>query len=133
MKFFCSDCGCHFPDEFEETLKCTFWERRGLANLDPKRKKEIWDFVNSFNTDKFAEETGISINIDLFGQRYTINEFERDVPNYKDWNDETRKEFQKDWFKFVGKLTNKEKDQILLSVFYRTNEKWNERTKKRKS
>jgi len=118
MKLYCLDCGCHFADEFEKTLKCNFWVHRGLQKLTRKQKKKIWDYLFSFDTDSFAAETGITLSIDMGGEKYNGNEFEKTVPGYKGWDDKTRRNFQKNWFKWVGSLSPKQREEILMIAFY---------------
>lgn len=106
MKLHCKNCGCHFPDEFEETLEqeCTFWKARGFPDDFPEKYyRKIWDAMCSIPYDEIADETGICLtSLDLTAREnvvYSGNEFEELVPGYKDWPDQKRKRFQKAWFK----------------------------------
>ena len=62
MKAFCNKCGCHFPEEFKETLKptCNWWGDRGASNLPKEWKKKIWDWQFGINVDQLFGETGLS-------------------------------------------------------------------------
>lgn len=114
MKFYClPDCGCHFPEDFEETLApgCTFWSSRGFPERFRNRDiwlKELWDAMCSVNFDAFANETGIacsSLDLKAFPGSIPmredgegiINQFVEHVPGYEDWPDDKRRRFQKVW------------------------------------
>lgn len=49
MKIPCLTCGCHFEDEFDQTLMtdCRFWDSRGASSLRHDTKKKIWDYLVS--------------------------------------------------------------------------------------
>lgn len=103
MKFFCPDCGVHFPEEFVNTLKCNFWKYRGLENIATKRKRQVWKYLTSFDFDKFAIQTGYSLNVDWNGAEFKQNDFEATYPPYKTMDDKEKKEFQREWFLFLNK------------------------------
>jgi len=111
MKTYCTTCGCHFPEDFQETMEpeCTFWSSRGFPVEFENREKwlqEIWTAMFSVDADAMANECKVAITL-LDLKAYTniqavddgVNQFEEHVPGYKDWDDEKRKRFQKAWIK----------------------------------
>jgi len=109
MKTYCTTCGCHFPEDFQETMEpeCTFWSSRGFPVEFENREKwlqEIWTAMFSVDADAMANECKVAITL-LDLKAYTniqavddgVNQFEEHVPGYKDWDDEKRKRFQKAW------------------------------------
>lgn len=122
MKVFCLNCGCHFREDFEGTLKCGFWKMKGLQNLSTKFKKRIWNWIFSSPQDELAGATGYLLEFDWRAapKRYEENEFAKEVPNYNKWPDEKRKQFQREYFKFI-QLFNK---KSMLHLFLKTHKKW---------
>ena len=116
MKIFCPSCGVHFPDEFKKTLKCGFWEAKGLKDIDDRRKKQVWNWITSFDFDEFAIRTNYSLNVEWSGSKYIGNDFAMMVPEYEKLTEKQQKEFQKQWFKFLGKAKDLEGD-ILMQYF----------------
>jgi hypothetical protein len=128
MKAFCSSCGCHFPDEFEDTLQswCGYWWNNGLFELPKKYKKMIWDWQFSLPVDEIAKKTGIILHysFSVSKNKYKENEFERNVKYYKNWPDKKRKEFQKNYFKFFSNLDEDEKMKASIKLFFQKNKEW---------
>jgi hypothetical protein len=131
MKTICESCGCHFPEDFEDTQKdeCFYWFDRNLGSLPGEYKKIIWDWIFSLNVDEIAEKTGIILNINFEGsnKRYKENEFEVGIPGYKKWSEEKRKQFQKELAKFVSGLSEEEHSRVLMKLFLHKNKKWKEK------
>jgi len=114
MKVFCKSCGCHFPEDFEETRaeSCSYWPGIGLPKQALENNLEIckkfWDYNFAFDYDAAADRTGIMFSMgkpSVSPKVYVENEFERDIPGYKDWPDDKRRRFQKAWFKKYYELT----------------------------
>lgn len=116
MKMHCKSCGCHFDDDFEETLEpeCTMWKERGFApNTTESHKRIMWNAYFSMPVDAIAEETGVVLTFDFRatpGLKYTQNEFMAHVPGYDEWTDRERRDFQKRYFKFYY---NQPKDEMM--------------------
>lgn len=117
MKFYCKSDGVHFPNEFKQTLKCTFWQDRGLGDISDKRKKQLWDWLCSFNFDEFAIKTGYGIDFEWNGRPYYGNDFEKVVPNYSKLSEEKKKDFQKQWFDFLNKKAADLQTDIFMQYF----------------
>ena len=124
MKTQCDKCGAHFPEEFEKTLNCTFWEQRGLQTLSKEDKKLVWDWIFGFPFDSFAERTKIGIEFEFRGRPYYGNDFERSLPFYKDLPDKKRREFQKEYMGFISGLKPTERSKIFLTYFSCKSKKW---------
>ena len=116
MKIFCPSCGVHFENEFDKTLKCDFWKLRGLDTIDNRRKKQVWNWLTSFNFDEFAIRTGYSLNVDWKGEKYNGDMFDKSVSEYKNLTEKQRREFQKQWFQFLSGAKDVELD-ILMQYF----------------
>ena len=86
----------------------------------------LWDWVFSTPQDEIAEGARTIIQFDWFAlpERYKGNEFAEGVPGYKKWPDKKRKQFQKEYFKFMRKLSDKERGFIFLKLFLGTHKKW---------
>lgn len=107
MKIHCRTCGCHFDDDFEETLspECKLWEHRGFhSDMSVEHKRALWDAYFSVPVDEIADETGVITQIDLRatpGMTYSVNEFEAYVPGYRHMTDRQKRDFQKKLFRFI--------------------------------
>lgn len=105
MKLQCRSCGCHFDDDFEETLLdgCRAWKDRGLDALSAEHKRAIWDAYFSIPVDEIADDTGVMVDLQIRATRgtYPGNQFEEFVPGYKYMTDRERRIFQKAYFSFV--------------------------------
>jgi len=106
MKMQCRSCGCHFDDDFEETLQpeCTMWVDRGFSpDMSTEHKRALFNAFFSVPVDEIADATGAITSVELKatpGMEYTQNEFEAYVPGYVDWTDQEKRKFQKRLFKF---------------------------------
>ena len=100
MKLGCSVCGCHFPKEFEETLKppCNFWGEIGMSNLPVDTKLEIWQWAFSLNVDEIAIKTKTSIAYSFKGIPFSENEWAVQFPEYESLSEEDQQDFQKQFF-----------------------------------
>jgi len=125
MKIACSDCGAHFPEEFDKTLNCKFWEQHGLQLLSPEDKKKIWDWIFSFSFDEFAERTKIALEFEFKGVPYCGNFFGNNLSFYKKLPDKERRNFQKDWFKFLSGIDSQFQTRVLMGYFVLKSKKWN--------
>ena len=125
MKVFCPDCGCHFNEDFEKTLKCSFWKSRNLDKLPKKYKKILWKWVFSSPQDELVKGAGCVLHFDwrATSEKYTGNEFVKYVPGYKDWPDKRCRQFQREYFKFIQSLDNKDRVQIWFKTFLATHKK----------
>jgi len=108
MKLFCNTCGCHFPHEYEDTLKegCSYWKQREFPDDFPdKYRKIIWDALTSVPYDEIADKYGLLISTPDFKVvgHYTENQFERDMPGYGGWPDKKRQLFQKEYFIWMAR------------------------------
>lgn len=106
MKMHCQSCGCHFDNDFEETLEpdCTLWQQKGLDALSTEHKRAVWNTYFSLPVDDIADHTGTIVQIEIrgmAGRTYSCNEFEQYVPGYAYMDDDARRKFQKRLFKFV--------------------------------
>lgn len=107
MKLHCRTCGCHFDDDFEETLQpeCNLWTDRGFSkDMSVEHKRAIWDAYFSVPVDEIADQTGVVTQIDFkahAGMSYSFNEFEAFVPHYRFMTDAQKRIFQKALFKFI--------------------------------
>jgi len=106
MKMHCTTCGCHFDNDFFETLKpeCTLWEQRGFTrDMATEHKRAIWDAYFSVPVDAIADDTGVITDVQIRAtpeMTYTVNQFELMVLGYKDWEDQEKRNFQKRYWKF---------------------------------
>ena len=106
MKIHCKTCGCHFDDDFEETLsdECGLWVERGFRDsMSVEHKRALFDAYFSIPVDEIGDETGVITSIDVRGtpgMSYTFNQFEAYVPGYKYMTDRQRRDLQKAMFKF---------------------------------
>lgn len=102
MKILCPTCGCHFPEEFDETLKvtCNFWGQRGASNMPIEWKKKIWDWQFSFDFDELAGATGIQlISIWELKPVEVQNTFAAQVDGWDKMTDQERRAYEKKHFK----------------------------------
>ena len=115
MKVYCiPNCGCHFPEDFEDTFKpnCTFWPSRGYPPDFPKKwLYKIWQGIFFIDYDLLAEETGFCITTPEMKaipipqskgvkDKGGLDQFEQIVPGYKNWPDDKRRRFQKKWIAY---------------------------------
>lgn len=106
MKIHCRSCGCHFDNDFEETLQpeCGMWLERGFSPMmTVEHKKALWDAYFSVPVDAIADDTGVVTTIEMRGapnMLYTGNQWEVMVPGYADWPDQHKRNFQKAYFKW---------------------------------
>jgi hypothetical protein len=127
MKIVCLDCGVHFPDEFKKALKCSFWKTRGGEKLSNKAKKIVWDWQFSFPYDDFGEKYGYMLNVGWGLIPYTGNSFTGSNPKYVSLSEAEKKELQKDWYKFVTRVSDKDKDKLLWQAFEKGSKKWSKK------
>jgi len=129
MKTSCSSCGCHFPDEFEDTLRswCSYWWDNNLYELSKKYKRIVWDWLFSLNVDEIVTKSGIIVNISIGGEKkkYEKNEFEENIKSYKNWPDKKRRQFQKDFFKFIRAMDETKKMKMFTDFYLSTGGKKN--------
>lgn len=101
MKTFCKLHGCHFEGE-KIRNNCSFFKDWGLQKLSFKDKQKVYDWLNSLPIDYFAIRYNIAIGLNLTATKLSgekfVNEFERDVPGYKDWPDKKRRDYQRKFF-----------------------------------
>lgn len=102
MKINCLACGCHFPQDFEDTFKppCNLWGDMGIANLPEDYKRRIWDWYFSIPVDEIAVKFNVGISIAIRGfviEPETL--FENVIPGYNELPEEDRQRVQKDYFK----------------------------------
>lgn len=128
MKIFCNTCGAHFPEDFPKTVKskCNFWELHGGATLPKEYKKKVWDWLFSFNHDQFALESGFSLSTNFQINKFMGNDFEK-IKGYTQMTEEEQRTFQKDWFKFINKLDEKDKSNIFMTIFINSHKKWSKK------
>lgn len=99
MKILCVDCGCHFHNDFKESLQCSFWERRGLGKLPKKYKRIMWDWVFSLPVDMLGMRAKVAIHLSFYGTRYDgKNQWEKSVEGYGKMTDKERRAYQKLYF-----------------------------------
>ena len=102
----CKTCGCHFDDDFEETLEpeCTMWKAKGFSkSMSVEHKRALWDAFFAIPVDEIADATGVITEIKLSGNpslTYTGNQFEEFVYGYGLMTDREKRDFQKRLFKF---------------------------------
>lgn len=102
MKAFCNTCGCHFPEEFKDTLKptCNWWGDRGASNVPEEWKKKIWEWQFGVNVDQFLVETGLSLNFSLgFTVPNKSDTFEAQVEGWSKMTDKERRNYEKEHFR----------------------------------
>jgi hypothetical protein len=122
MKMQCKSCGCHFDDDFEETLQpeCTMWEALGFSpDMSVNYKRQLFAAYFSVPVDEIADETGVITTIELKAmpnRLYTKNEFETYVPGYIDWIDQEKRKFQKRLFKFIYNQSRQEHMTMILAA-----------------
>ncbi len=106
MKLHCRTCGCHFDDDFEETLteECGLWVERGFSkDMSVEHKRALFDAFFSVPVDEIADDTGVVTDIQLKGYKgltYNRDLFEQMVPGYVYMSDREKRDFQKRLFKF---------------------------------
>lgn len=98
MKVICPDCGCHFDNEFKDSLKCSFWQRKGLGDVPKKYKKIIWDWLFALPYDEMANTTHTALIVSIYGHPHKGNDWSKMVEGYDTWTDEERRKFQKLYF-----------------------------------
>lgn len=106
MKIHCKTCGCHFDDDFEETLsdECGMWVERGFKDdMSVEHKRALFNTFFALPVDEIAQETGVVVSIDMRGtpgMTYSFNQFEAYVPGYGYMTDKEKRQLQKAMFKF---------------------------------
>jgi hypothetical protein len=130
MKFQCSQCGIHFPEEFENTLKCTFWDEHGFPKAPVEAKKQVWDWLCSFPYDEFAIKYGVGLQLNWAGAPFIENQFQKGLPNYSKLTEKEQRQLQKDWFNFMKDTSDDGKALILMHYFTQTNKKWKKKMEK---
>lgn len=115
----CKKCGCHFKEDFNRSLRCGFWKERNLQKLSKKNKEHVWNWFFSLESDRIAVEQKIALAVSFTGSKLenAVNEFEKNVEGYKDWSDNERKDFQKEYFKFMGTLTSESLQALIFKNF----------------
>lgn len=120
MKMHCKTCGCHFDDDFEETLEpeCGMWVEKGFSqDMSVEHKRTLFDIFFSIPVDAIADETGILTQIDFHGLQnmtYEGNQFEAYVPGYGALTDHEKRQLQKRMFKFY--YNRPQQDKILSDL-----------------
>jgi hypothetical protein len=102
MKILCKECGCHFPEEFEFTLKpeCHLWDTYGLSAVSVFDKKILWDHMFGLDCDYFANTYALDIRFFMDVQPYQdANKFEKQVLVWKDMDDAQRRDYERQYFK----------------------------------
>lgn len=101
MKIGCSQCGCHFRQEFEKTLKppCNMWGDKGFTNLPVKYKKKLWDWVFKMPSD----EISILFDTAIAWMVQGVPILERDkfvnlVPGWEKYDEMRQQDIERWWF-----------------------------------
>lgn len=122
MKILCTNCGCHFPEEFKETLepKCNFWGSVGAANLPVVWKEKIWNWSFDFNFDQLAGETGVQL-FHSWGLAPYIKQdtFEHKIKGWSKMTDTERRKYEKEHFMEITRKNNedtRQKQQLISAV-----------------
>lgn len=95
-------CGCHFPEDFKDTLKptCNFWGDRGGGNIPVEWKRKVWDWQFSINYDQLFADTGMQLTTSWgFNTVDIADTFKTKVPGWDKMPDAKRRLYEKDHFK----------------------------------
>lgn len=109
MKIYCPSHGCHFPQQFEETMKssCGLWKSLGLDDLPRKYRRHIWGWYFSLKSDEIFLKTGIGLRVALDGSTEVVD-WEAIKPGYSRMTERARQEFQRSYFKRMVRRDNQE-------------------------
>ena len=121
MKIQCRICGCHFDDDFEETMspECSMWADRGFHNVSREHKLAMWNMYFSVPVDAIADDSGVIVSLDMRAypnRAYEGNEFEANVPSYKLMTDRQKRDFQKRLSKFLNNQPTSSRFKMWLTA-----------------
>lgn len=120
MKQICLSCGCHFPEEFLDTLKpgCTYWKMRNCESLPTEDKRLIWDWQFSIDWDHFLTAYGMAASMSFTMYRHNPKHlFINQVPERKEMSDTQRRDYEKRYFRYQNLQEEKRLLDDLLSLF----------------
>lgn len=102
MKIQCQTCGCHFSEDFPETLTptCNFWGDYKLGNIPEDFKQKIWDWLFACPVTEMEDSIGMSLIMSFYGQPLRSEQkFESFVEGWETMSPADRKKYQKDFYK----------------------------------
>lgn len=109
MKTSCPSCGCHFGDEFDQTLKpgCDYWQACGGSGLSDESKKIVWDWIFAMPADYLSIKEQISLGCAIsFNPIMPGVEFKQIVPGWDKMREEDRRKFQREYQKDPELIAN---------------------------
>lgn len=107
MKVFCTNCGIHFPYDFQLTLSplCNFWGEHGMANLPLKGKEDVWNWLFHAPADSLAVEYNLGLAIMFHAQPIDRSDtFEDNVPGWDKMTEQEKQDYERQHFKNIMKL-----------------------------
>lgn len=122
MKIQCRTCGCHFDDDFEETMRpeCGMWSDRGFhRGVSREHKLAMWNMYFSVPVDAIADDSGVIVSLDMRAypnKTYEGNEFEANVPSYRSMTDRQKRDFQKRLSKFLNNQSIESRFKMWLTA-----------------
>ena len=102
MKMPCNQCGCHFPQDFDETFSapCNIWGDMGASNLPDDYKKRIWDWFFTLPADEMGLKFSLGVSVLInFVPIQPESMFENRIPGYSELDEAEKQAVQKKWFK----------------------------------
>ena len=109
MKVACTSCGCHFPEDFEDTMKppCNYWGDLKMGNLPDDYKERLWKWEFELPADEIAIKFGLSINMVLTAKPVEFregNDWTKIFPDYNKLSIDEQKSFQREFFRAEDKV-----------------------------
>lgn len=115
MKVQCSQHGCHFPQEFEQTLQpdCPYWHVMGASGMSIESRRKIWDWLFSMPADEIFITDNLQFSFSMsFSRTQVGTTFKEMVPGWEEMKEADRQLFEKEYFKDpanVSQIVNKAK------------------------
>ncbi len=98
----CPTHGCHFKQEFDETLKpgCSYWESYKIPQLSDESKKLVWDWLFTIPADQILIKDNVQMASAIqFAPATQSILFKDFVPGWGKMREEEQQLFEKEYFK----------------------------------
>lgn len=115
MKLGCRVHGCHFGDEFEQTLDpgCPFWSDMGAAQLSDDMKRKFWDWVITIPADEIFVKENLMTSFAFGFQKVEEGQkLENLIPGYAKMDEATKRVAQRIYFESKPMKPIVPKDEI---------------------
>lgn len=102
MKNYCKQHGCHFPEDFNKSLKCDYWDSMGLKGLDKNLKRMLWLWVFEAPFDLIYGKSSYAIEFGFRGKLVDSGlngeKWEEVSPGYNGISETKKKELQREFY-----------------------------------